>query len=232
MPFFPPRPKMTDGSDPLPNPSTAQTAQPPRTSASASASASAERLQRIRVKNRRKRYLDLHPEYFGPSLELADPMLYDRLVRRFQSAAERRAEGLARGYSGRLEADLLRSEAKLDALAHPDPSAHLTYRRRATGEIVSEEGDDAPRSKEEGLARWREVMETRFLNGGDAEFEYADVDASEKYDDWAEEEREREEAYFGGEEPAWVLDEIGEEGGGGGEGGGRVVVGETGVQDY
>jgi len=27
--------------------------------------------QHIRVKNRRKRYLDLHPEYFGPSLELA-----------------------------------------------------------------------------------------------------------------------------------------------------------------
>ena len=26
---------------------------------------------RVRVKNRRKRYLDLHPEYFGPQLELA-----------------------------------------------------------------------------------------------------------------------------------------------------------------
>lgn len=26
---------------------------------------------RIRIKNRRKRYLDLHPEYFGPQLELA-----------------------------------------------------------------------------------------------------------------------------------------------------------------
>jgi hypothetical protein len=26
---------------------------------------------RIRVKNRRKRYLDLHPDYFGPQLELA-----------------------------------------------------------------------------------------------------------------------------------------------------------------
>lgn len=25
----------------------------------------------IRVKNRRKRYLELHPEYFGPQLELA-----------------------------------------------------------------------------------------------------------------------------------------------------------------
>ncbi len=26
---------------------------------------------RFRVKNRRKRYLDTHPEYFGPQLELA-----------------------------------------------------------------------------------------------------------------------------------------------------------------
>lgn len=25
----------------------------------------------IRVKNRRKKYLELHPEYFGPQLELA-----------------------------------------------------------------------------------------------------------------------------------------------------------------
>lgn len=26
---------------------------------------------RVRIKNRRKRYLDLHPEYYGPQLELA-----------------------------------------------------------------------------------------------------------------------------------------------------------------
>ena len=26
---------------------------------------------RLRVKNRRKRFLDTHPEYFGPQLELA-----------------------------------------------------------------------------------------------------------------------------------------------------------------
>ena len=30
-----------------------------------------EVLQRIRIKNRRKRYLDTHPDYFSPSLELA-----------------------------------------------------------------------------------------------------------------------------------------------------------------
>ena len=33
-------------------------------------------LARVRVKNRRKRYLDIHPEYFlSPSLELAGPLL-------------------------------------------------------------------------------------------------------------------------------------------------------------
>ena len=33
-------------------------------------------LARVRVKNRRKRYLDMHPEYFSsPSLELAGPLL-------------------------------------------------------------------------------------------------------------------------------------------------------------
>ncbi len=28
-------------------------------------------VNRIMIKNRRKRYLDMHPEYFGPQLELA-----------------------------------------------------------------------------------------------------------------------------------------------------------------
>jgi hypothetical protein len=31
----------------------------------------------IRVKNRRKRYLDMHPEYFGSDLELAGVLLFD-----------------------------------------------------------------------------------------------------------------------------------------------------------
>lgn len=35
---------------------------------------SAAEMERIKIKNRRKRYLDLHPEYFGPDLELAGTM--------------------------------------------------------------------------------------------------------------------------------------------------------------
>lgn len=46
----------------------------------AAAVAELARENRIRVKNRRKRYLETHPEYFNAELELANPLLYDRLV--------------------------------------------------------------------------------------------------------------------------------------------------------
>src|ERR1700760_3686559 len=88
-----------------------------------------ERSHRVRVKNRRKRYLDQNPDYFNSSLELADPLLYDRLIRRFQTAAEREDEGRRKGFSGVLHADLIRSEAKLDALMNPSSNAMFSYKR-------------------------------------------------------------------------------------------------------
>ncbi len=48
---------------------------------------------------------------------LADPDLYDTLVRQFQTPAEREAEGRAKGYSRVLEGSLLRGEARLERLA-------------------------------------------------------------------------------------------------------------------
>ncbi|KAJ9666271.1 hypothetical protein H2201_003705 [Coniosporium apollinis] len=182
--------------------------------------ADAARAHRIRIKNRRKRYLDTHPSYFSPALELADPLLYDRLVRRFQTPAEREAEGRKKGYSGVLEADLLRSEAKIEALARPDPDAMTSYRRGPNGEILAEEKEDVPLTKEEGWERWKWEMEQRFLGGRDEDFEYRAVDESEEWDDKREEEREKEEEYFGEEEPGWMLED------------GRKVTGETGVQDF
>ncbi|KAI1472435.1 coiled-coil domain-containing protein-domain-containing protein [Daldinia caldariorum] len=72
----------------------------------------------IRVQNRRREYLERNPGYFGSlEHELADPVLYDALIRQFQSAEEREKEGRVKGYSRVLEVDLLRGEAKL---------AHLT----------------------------------------------------------------------------------------------------------
>ncbi|QSZ37103.1 hypothetical protein DSL72_009195 [Monilinia vaccinii-corymbosi] len=200
---------------------------------------SAERASRIQVKNRRKLYLDRHPSYFtAPDLELADPLLYDRCVRRFQSAAEREADGKAKGYSGVLEADLYRSEAKLAALkGNPDSSSkdeneeagrvekdngvpYLSYARGQSGEVLPEDPDEVPQSKEEGFERWKFEMTLKFLRGEDRDFDYQDVDAGGEWDEI--ENRDVEERWFEDEEPEWVGEEDTEE----------TVGGETGIQDF
>ena len=166
---------------------------------------------------------------------LADPLLYDRLIRRFQSTSEREAEGRQKGYSGVLEADLMRSEAKLAALAHPETSA-VSYHRGAHGDIILEDPQDAPESKEEGWQRWHREMTERFLRGEDADFDYHTVDDDEKWDDRRQEENDEEEKWFTEEEPRWILnDEILDNGDRQEEGEGRferVTEGETGIQDF
>ncbi|TKX27214.1 coiled-coil domain-containing protein 1 [Elsinoe australis] len=149
-----------------------------------------------------------------------DPLLYDRMIRKFQSTSEREADGRKKGYSGRLEADLMRSEAKIQALAHPDPHSPLVYRRDQSGTIVAVEQneEDRPKSKEEGQQKWREVMEQRFLRGEDADFDYTNVDNNPEYDDHEEETRRHEEVYFNDEAEQFI-----------GEG---EPSGQTGVQDF
>lgn len=182
-----------------------------------------DRTHRLTVKNRRKRYLDTHPEYFtSTSLELASPLLYDRLIRRFQSAAEREAEGVRKGFSGRMATDMWRVEARKDALAHPDPSSLFNYSRDARGEICAAEKDEVPLSKEEGREWWVDEMTQRFLRGEDNDFEYGDVDGKEVYDG-PEVERDIQDRYFDEMESDWDTD---------GEGKEKVLQGETGIQDY
>jgi hypothetical protein len=182
-----------------------------------------ERARRLKAKNRRKRYLDVHPEYFNDSsLELADPLLYDRLIRRFQTATEREAEGRRKGFSGQMATDLWRVEAKKEALSHPSPASLFTYTRGPQGEIREADKDDVPMSKEEGRVWWQDEMTQRFLRGDDDDFDYAKVDASHKYDD-PEEERDIQDAYFDSMESDFDTD---------GEGKEKVLTGETGIQDY
>jgi len=151
------------------------------------------------------------------------------MIRRFQSAREHEAEGRSKGYSGILEADLWRSEAKMEALANPYTSSTFTYKRGSNGEILAEDEDDVPPNKKQGERRWRKAMEMRFLKGEDGDFEYKTVDESEEFDDRGVEEREEEDRYFAEEEPEWVLEGSGGGGGGGGE---TKLEGETGVQDF
>ena len=136
---------------------------------------------------------------------------------------------------------MYRSEAKLAALAqsthppilnnltissssspHPEPKPlipFVSYLRGANGEIIGEDGEEV-KTREEGTERWKFEMTLRFLNGGDEDFDYRDVDESEEFDEV--EKRENEERWFDQEEPEWD---------GEGEGNGATG-GETGVQDF
>lgn len=153
-------------------------------------------------------------------MSLSDPLLYDRLVRRFLSASEREKEGRARGYTGVLEADLVRSEAKIEALQRPDPNSPIVYKRAPDGSIVSveQDEDDRARNRDEGWEKWIDFMGQRFLRGDDHDFDYVVVDDNENYDDRDEEEREKLEEYLDAETPKF----IGEDG----------PSGETGIQDF
>jgi len=168
-----------------------------------------ERADKLKAKNRRKRYLELHPEYFNDeSLELANPILYDSLIRRFMSAAQREAIGQSRGFSGQLYVDIRRPEVKEDALSGRNPNALFAY--------------DTPTSKEEGAACWKDEMTQRFLRGDDTDFDYKTVDSNDRYND-PEEERDIQEAYFDSMDSDYDTD---------GEGKEKVLTGETGIQDF
>jgi hypothetical protein len=140
------------------------------------------------------------------------------MVRRFQSTQEREAEGRKKGYTGVLESDILRSEAKLAALEKPDPNSSLVYRKAADGAIVGVEQDveDRASGKEDGWEKWKEVLRLRFVRGDDGDFDYASVDNDEQYDDRGEEDRRAMERYLEDEEVEVV----------------RQPQCETGVQDF
>jgi hypothetical protein len=151
-----------------------------------------------------------------------DPLLYDRCIRRFQSPAEREAEGRKKGYSGVLEADLYRSEAKVAALAQqeglpPSSPRNVSYVRDPSGEIFPEDPDELPSTKEEGLERWKYEMTLRFVQGKDQDFLYDQVDNDEGLD--VLEKLEAEDRWFEEEEPEWTE-------------GGTLPRGETGIQDF
>lgn len=117
-----------------------------------------------------------------------DPLLYDRLVRRFQSAAEREQEGRRRGYTGVLEADLFRSEAKLAALRQQQRPSEWSSRSNnnsnsngnginrsaagtsssssyhSNGQILEEEDEDEDEDEEEDTAPNKESAWKRFVD--------------------------------------------------------------------
>lgn len=126
------------------------------------------------------------------------------MIRQFQTAEEREADGRARGWSGILEADINRAEAKIAARAKSDTTLE--------SRVENEFGEEVT-TKEEGRDLWKKAMTLRFLQGKDEDVDYNMIDNCEDYDDHKTREREREEEYFDAETPS-------------------SVSGDTGIQDY
>ncbi|KAL1842813.1 hypothetical protein VTJ49DRAFT_4142 [Mycothermus thermophilus] len=117
---------------------------------------SPEHAARIRVQNRRRAYLEKNPGYFESSEhELADPLLYDSLIRRFQTPAEREAEGRAKGYARVLEGSLLRGEERLARLRE--------QREQQRNGFDSDDNDGEEEEEEEVTGNGRRV---RFVEPG------------------------------------------------------------------
>ncbi|KAM0232865.1 hypothetical protein ACHAP5_010599 [Fusarium lateritium] len=177
---------------------------------------SPSRTAQIQAQNRRREYLARHPSYFeNLEHELADPVLYERLVKRFQTPSEREAEGKAKGYGRTLEADLQRGELKLSRLKEVDGVEN------PTGDL--EHPWEKPASdKAHGLLLWHAFLEERFVHGLDEDFDYKPIDADEDLDTMLR--RDAQDAWFDDEEPSWIDEEASARS--------ATRQGETGVQDF
>ncbi|KAK9479545.1 coiled-coil domain-containing protein-domain-containing protein [Lipomyces japonicus] len=188
------------------------------------------------ITNRRLHYLEQHtPVYFdNRALAEADPLLYDRLVRQFQTPAERQAEAGQTGWVGRMYEDLMRAEKRLEEEQHRKAvQARKLYgvEEESDDEAVTDKGnmaifEDEVIDREQGEKQWRHLMTIRFLSGLDTDFDYDVVDFSEEWDDLKQISRDAEDAYFDEEEPRWI-DQVEKD-----HEQEHELKGETGIQDF
>ncbi|KAG8671852.1 hypothetical protein FPOAC2_05213 [Fusarium poae] len=173
------------------------------------------RAAQIQAQNRRREYLARHPSYFqNLEHELADSVLYERLIKRFQTASEREAEGKAKGYGRTLEADLQRGESKLTQLKKGDGVENLI------GDL-EHPWEKPAADKANGICLWHAFLEERFVHGLDDDFDYRSIDTDEDLDTMLR--RDAQDAWFDDEEPSWVDED---------EPSLQRRQGETGVQDF
>ncbi|KAK9464188.1 coiled-coil domain-containing protein-domain-containing protein [Lipomyces oligophaga] len=184
-----------------------------------------------RIRNRRWHYLQQHSStYFsGSGLAEADPLLYDRLVRQFQSLSERQIVQDKRGWAARMYEDLVRAERRLERVERLR-AEELQRANSADHHVAAERvGDDDEEeldffsgeelNKTTAERQWQRLMTIRFLNGHDTDIDYNNIDYSETWDDYNQITRDCQDQYFDSEQPSWIVDET-------------ELTGQTGIQDY
>lgn len=91
-------------------------------------------------------------------------------------------------------------------ISQPESTASISSQiQKAESKLEDslEEEEEPPRSKAEGLERWKFEMTQKFLRGEDPDFEYEVVDQSTEWDDEVEA-RDEEERWFDEESPEWL----------------------------
>ncbi|KAH6973383.1 coiled-coil domain-containing protein-domain-containing protein [Ilyonectria sp. MPI-CAGE-AT-0026] len=186
------------------------------------------RAARIQTQNRRHEYLARNITYFDSvEHELADPVLYERLVKRFQTPAEREAEGKAKGYGRTLEAALERGESKVSGLPTSNGASEPVANGTDTTDATLDNSWTHPATdREHGQQLWRDFLENRFVHGHDEEFDYSIIDNNDEFDSMVR--KDAEDAWYDDEEPSWVEDAAVSDVGNNA----AKRDGETGVQDY
>ncbi|KAF7535199.1 hypothetical protein G7Z17_g13249 [Cylindrodendrum hubeiense] len=185
------------------------------------------RAAQILAQNRRREYLVRNTTYFDSlEHELADPILYERLVKRFQTPAEREAEGKAKGYGRTLEAALERGESKVSDLPQSNGSSHSAANGTETPDAsLDNSWAHEATDKEHAQQLWHDFLEDRFVHGQDEDFDYSAIDDNEDLDSMIR--KDAEDAWYDDEEPSWVEDDATSD-----VEKDALKRGETGVQDF
>jgi len=177
------------------------------------------------IQNRRLTYLNRSDYLLSPVIQQRlFPLLYEELVLRHQSRAEKLdAERLQK--SRTLTHVLLEAGDHMEKLQRQrDRTDEERARDQARFELEQSVAEMMPNEilvdKEKSRLYLERMVREKFLAGEDEEFDYSTVDNNEIWDDWETMEEDIRAKYFDEESPD---DEEEEE---------KTLTGETGVQDF
>ena len=164
------------------------------------------------VKNRRFKALQERvtegQDFDEAEMKMKNPSLYEEMIGRFQSEEEKE----------QLERELLYKDCKLSSilLGHHDKEYYKRCEwKREHSDEKSDESDEGCRMRKNQPAEeiedeekahlreeFRDIVFENFLEGKEEDFDYAQVDQNDAFDDLEMEDQDAQDAYFDSEEPA------------------------------
>lgn len=177
--------------------------------------------KRNKVKNRRYNALmhmmSVGDEYFSEeAMKSRDPLLYEEMIGQYLTKEERTLK--AADIMGEDEFALSNFLMKhVEQIQENNLYYNLKDREEETfeemdsdtDEEIESENDNPTITKDEKngfRVEFLQIMQERFLDGKDSDYDYSSIDNNDTYDDLDEEGKDEEEKYFDDEEPEYIHD--------------------------